>query len=110
MLFHSPHIVDWNKIGEFRQRQTDCNTNCVNKLLIGYNYKVGNKVLEWTDGILRKVENPYHRDPWSATSAHTNGTTRVTPGTKSERMNIQRVTLFFEMKYKIEFKISKWLM
>jgi hypothetical protein len=96
MLFDIPYIADWNKIGEYRQHQTDINTERENRLRIDYDYKIGDKVLVRKDGILRKSESPYHREPWTITSVHTNGTIRVQRGTKSERMNIRRVTLFLE--------------
>jgi hypothetical protein len=31
MLFDIPYIADWNKVGEYRQLQTDCNTIWENK-------------------------------------------------------------------------------
>ncbi len=31
MLFDIPYIADWNKIGDYRQRQTDLNTARENK-------------------------------------------------------------------------------
>ena len=45
MLFDIPFIADWNKIGDYRQRQTDCNTRCENKTCVDWDYKVGDKVL-----------------------------------------------------------------
>ena len=30
MLFDIPYIADWNKIGDYRQHQTDLNTKCEN--------------------------------------------------------------------------------
>ena len=96
MLLNIPYIADWNKIGEFRQRQTDQNNKRENKSCLDYDYKVGDKVLVRKDGILRKAESPYHREPWTITSVHTNGTIRVSRGTKSERINIRRVMLFLD--------------
>ncbi len=93
MLFGILYIADWNKIGDYRQRQTDLNTN---NSLIDYDYKVGGKVLVWKDGILSKTESRYDSEPWTITSVHTNGTIRVERGSKSERLNIRRVTPFFE--------------
>ena len=43
MLFDIPYIADWNKIGDYRQRQTDLNTKRENNS--HNNYKVGGKVL-----------------------------------------------------------------
>jgi hypothetical protein len=96
MLFNIPYIADWNKIGDYRQRQTDLNTSRENKQHVDYDYKVGEKVLVRKDGILRKTESRNDSEPWTITSVHTNGTIRVESGTKSERKNIQRVTPYFE--------------
>jgi hypothetical protein len=96
MLFDIPYIADWNKIGDYRQWQTDLNTQRENNSCIDYDYKVGGKVLVWKDGILRKTESQYDSEPWTITSVHTNGTIRVECGSKSERLNIRRVTPFLE--------------
>ena len=91
-------IADWNKVGEHRQHQTDHNTARENESRVDYDYKVGGKVLLGKDGILCKSESCYDSDPWTITSVHTNGTIRVERGTKSERINIRRVTPFFEQE------------
>ena len=96
MLFDIPFLADWNKIGDYRQHQTDLNTERENKSRIDYDYKVGDKVLVRKDGILRKTESRYNSDPWTITTVHTNGTIRVQRGSKSERLNIRRVIPFFE--------------
>ena len=96
MLFDIPYIADWNKIGDYRQHQTDLNTAQENKQRVDYDYKVGEKVLVRKDGILRKTESHYDSEPWTITSVHMNGTIRVERGTKSERINIQRVTPYFK--------------
>ena len=98
MLFDIPYIADWNKVGEHRQLQTDRNTIRENKSRVDYDYKVGGKVLIRKDGILRKSESRYDSDPWPITSVHTNGTIRVERGSKSERINIRRVTPFFDQE------------
>jgi hypothetical protein len=95
MLFDIPFLADWNKIGDYRQRQTDRNTARENKTRVDWDYKVGDKVLVRKDGILRKTESRYDGDPWTIMSVHTNGTIRVQRGTKSERLNIRRVTPYF---------------
>ena len=96
MLFNIPCIADWNKIGEYRQHQTDLNTARENKSRVDYDYQVGGKVLIRKEGILLKSESHFDGEPWTITSVHTNGTIRVERGTKSERINIRRVTPFFE--------------
>ena len=96
MLFNIPFLADWNNIGDYRQCQTDLNTERENRTCKDWDYKVGDKVLLQKDGILRKSESCYERDPWTITSVHTNGTIRVQRGSKSERLNIRRVTPYFE--------------
>jgi hypothetical protein len=53
MLFDIPFIADWNKIDDYRQRQTDLNTAHENSKQVNYDYKVGNKVMLTEEGILR---------------------------------------------------------
>jgi hypothetical protein len=89
MLFDIPYIADWNKIGDYKQRQTDLNTKRENNSQIDYDYKVGGKVLVRKDGILCKTESRYDSEPWTITSVHTNGTIRVERGSKSEGLNIR---------------------
>ncbi len=45
MLFDIPFIADWNKIGDYMQRQTDLSTARKNKKCVDYDYKVGDRVL-----------------------------------------------------------------
>jgi hypothetical protein len=96
MLFDIPFIADWNKIGDYGQHQTDLNTARMNSKQVDYDYKVGDKVLLTEEGILRKAESPYSKEPWTITTVHTNGTIRIQRRTKSERPNIQRVTPFVD--------------
>jgi hypothetical protein len=63
LLFDIPFLTDWNKIGDYRQCQTDLNTECENKTCQDLDYQVGNKVLLQKDGILHTSESCYERDP-----------------------------------------------
>ncbi len=63
-------------------------------LRIEYDYKFGDKELVINEGILRKVESAYGKEPWTITTVHTNGTIRIQRGTKTERLSIQRVEPF----------------
>jgi hypothetical protein len=96
MMFDIPFIADWKKIGDYRQRQTDQNTIRENSKRFDYDNAVGGKVLILKDGKLHKAESPKQPEPWTITIVHTNGTIRVTRGTKSERINVRRVEPFFE--------------
>ncbi len=61
---------------------------------IDYDYKVGDKVLVINEGILRKAEFAYGKEPWTITTVHTNGTIRIQRGTKTERLSKGRVEPF----------------
>jgi hypothetical protein len=82
MLFDIPFLADWNKIGDYRQLQTDLNAEREKRSHKDWDYKVGDKVLLHKDGILHKSESRYERDPWTITSVHINDTIRVQHGTK----------------------------
>ncbi len=96
MLFDIPFIADQKTIGEHRQRLTDCNTDRKSEGRIDYDYKVGQKILVWNKGILRKAQSIWKNDPWTITTVHTNGTITVQCGNKLERLNIRRVKPFEE--------------
>ena len=74
----------------------DKNTVRENCGRIDWDYQPGDKVLVIKDGILCKSESPYDSETWTITSVHTNGTIRIQSATKSERLNIRRVTPYFE--------------
>jgi hypothetical protein len=94
MLFDIPFVADWHKIGEQRQSLTDRGNQRKNAKRIGYNYKVGDKVLVINEGILWKAESAYGKEPWTITTVHTNGTIRIQRGTRTERLSIRRVQPF----------------
>jgi hypothetical protein len=95
MLLDVPFLADWNKVGDYRQRQTDRNTAHENKTRVEWDYAVGDKVLLHIEGILCKSECKYEKEPWTVSQVHTNGTIRIQCGTKSERLkNIRQVTPF----------------
>jgi hypothetical protein len=96
MLFDIPFIADWQKIGEHRQRLADLNNTRENEGRIDYDYKVGQKVLSWKEGILHNAESRWHKKHWLITSVHTNGTIMVQCRNKIDRMNIRRVKPFEE--------------
>ena len=96
MLFNIVFVADWEKIGDYRQHQTDCSNKRENDKGVDYDYKVGDKILIQKDVILRKAKSIWKKEPWTITTVHTNGTIRIQCGTKSERINIQSVTPFSE--------------
>jgi hypothetical protein len=96
MLFDIPFVADWKQIGDYRQHQTDRSNKHENNKCVDYNYKVGDKILIRKDGILRKAESIWKKEPWTITTVHTNGTIRIQCRTKLERINIRRLTPFGE--------------
>ena len=63
MLFDIPFLADWNKIGDYRQSQMDRNAERENSKRIDYDYKISDKVLIVKEGILRKAESRYGKEP-----------------------------------------------
>jgi len=96
MLFDIPFIDDWAKVGDYRKCQTDHNTARENLKRVDWDYTIGDKILVRKDGILRKGESKYLKDPWTITQVHTNGTIRIQYGPNSDRLIIRRVTPFLD--------------
>ncbi len=83
-----------HKIGERRQLLTNHGNQRKNAKCIDYDYKVRDKVLVINEGIIRKAESAYGKEPWTITTVHTNGTIRIQRGTKMEQLSIRRVEPF----------------
>jgi hypothetical protein len=81
-------------MGERRQSLTNRGNQQENAKRIDYDYKVGDKVLVINEGILRKAESAYGKEPWTITTVHTNGTIRIQRGTKTEQLSTWRVEPF----------------
>eukprot|EP00804_Cyclotella_cryptica_P009412 CCRYP_017327-RA/>CCRYP_017327-RA protein AED:0.41 eAED:0.41 QI:0/-1/0/1/-1/0/1/0/81 len=77
MLFDIPFLADWNKIGDHRQCQKMITTPNMKTSLIDWDYEIGQRVLLHKEGILRKSESKYQKDPWTISTVHTNGTIMV---------------------------------
>ncbi len=94
MFFDIPFIADWRKLGDRWQLLTDRGNQRENAKRIDYDYNVGDKVLVINEGILRKAESTYGKEPWTITTVHTNGTIRIQRGTKMEQLSIRRLEPF----------------
>ncbi len=94
MLFSIPFVADWRKIGEQRQSLTDRGNQHENAKCIDYDNKVRDKVLVINEGILRKAESAYGKEPWTITTVHTNGTIRIQRVSKTKWLSIRRVEPF----------------
>jgi hypothetical protein len=94
MLLNILFVADWHKIGEQRQSLTNHGNQGKNNKHIDYDYKDGDKVLVIYEGILRKAESAYGKEPWTFTPIHRNGTIRIQRGAKTEQLSIWRVEPF----------------
>jgi hypothetical protein len=63
ILFNILFVADWHKLGEYKQSLTDHSNQREDDQHIGYDYKVGDKVLVEKEGILRKAESAYVKEP-----------------------------------------------
>jgi hypothetical protein len=63
MLFDILFVADWHKIGEQRQSLTNRGNQCKNAKRIDYDNMVRDKVLLINEGILRKAESAYGKEP-----------------------------------------------
>ncbi len=95
MMFDIPFLSEGSKIGDYRQKQTNKDTAKENSGRIYWDYQPREKVLLIKDGILHKSESRYECEPWTIMSVHTNGTIRIESRTRSDRLNIRRVTPYF---------------
>ena len=95
MLFDIPYLADWTAIGQRRQKLVDQNNVRENKNRVDFDYRTGQKVSLRKEGILCKAETRYE-GPYVITEVHTNGTIRIQRGSWSERLNIRRVTPYYE--------------
>jgi hypothetical protein len=75
------------------QHQTDCSNKRENNKRFHYDYKVGDKILIRKDGILRKAESIWKKEPWTITTTHTRGSG---PSLPAKKIFFGRETTFSE--------------
>ena len=88
--------ANWTALELQRQKEITKNNLRENASRKPHVYNIGDKVLVSKPGhIRRKLENP--RDgPYEVTAVFSNGTIRIQRGSISERVNLRRVTPYFE--------------
>lgn len=98
MLFDIPFIADWCEIGRSRQKLVDRSNERENKSRIPFDYKVGSKamIVYNLDGSPMPKAKDKNEGPYLVTEVYTNGTVRLQRGSVSERINIRRLTPYFE--------------
>ena len=87
--------ADWAAIKERKQQEVNKNNAKENRSRIRHKYKVGDKILLTVPGINSKLSAP-RKGPFLIEQIYSNGTLRIRRGVVSERVNIRRVTPFFE--------------
>jgi len=87
--------ADWARILRRRQDAVTVNNKRENATRIAHQYKVGDKVLLAKPGIIPKLEHP-RTGPYEITQVYTNGTVRIRRGILFERVNLRRLTPYYE--------------
>ena len=95
ILFGIPYIADWSKIGKRRQQQVDRSNTIENKRRIDFDYRIGTKVVLINNGIHHRAEDK-NIGSYLITEVFSNRTVRIQRRTINERINIRRLSPFFE--------------
>mmetsp|Transcript_2824 Transcript_2824/g.7823 ORF Transcript_2824/g.7823 Transcript_2824/m.7823 type:complete len:1452 (-) Transcript_2824:296-4651(-) len=95
MLLPVRFKVDWAHIAKRKQEAINRSNNRENSKRIAHKYKIGDKVLVTKPGLLPKMAQP-REGPFTVKEVFTNGTLLVRKGIITERINIRRITPFFE--------------
>jgi transposase InsO family protein len=95
MLFPIKFNADWTSIRARRQAEIERNNSRENSKRISHDYKIGDKVLIEKPGINRKLSTP-RSGPHVVKKVYTNGTVLIQRGAVTERVNIRRLTPYFE--------------
>lgn len=98
MLFDIPFITDWTEVGRRRQRQVDSSNARENSKRLDFDYTVGSKalIIKATDGSHLPKADDKNEGPYRVTQVYTNGTVRLQRDSVNERINIRRLTPYFE--------------
>ena len=98
MLFDIPFVADWSEIGRRRQELVDRNNARENKRRLPYDYVPGSKclIISEINGEKQRKALDKNEGPYVVTNVFTNGTVRIQRGSVNERINIRRLTPFFE--------------
>jgi hypothetical protein len=96
MLLPIEFNVDWAVLQQQKQKEIARNNQRENASRKHHEYKVGDKILLLKPGhVRRKLENP-RTGPYAVSAVHANGTIRIQRGSINQRVNLRRVTPYFE--------------
>ena len=87
--------ADWASIALRKQARINDSNKRENSKRLDHEYKVGDQVLLEKPGINRKMEAP-REGPYRIVQVSTNGTVRIQKGVVVQRVNIRRITPYFQ--------------
>jgi hypothetical protein len=93
MIYNLKSITDYERLRARKEKFIKLANEMENKNRVEYDYKIGDKVLLYRDGILRKAESPTE-GPYNIIEVYTNGTVKIQRGIVQERLNIRRIKPF----------------
>ena len=96
MFFDIPYIASWSEIWKCKQQQVHQSNIIENKNWNIFDYRVGTKVVLIKYGIPRNAEDKTNICPCRITEVLSNGAVKIQRGTINERINIRRLSPFFE--------------
>ena len=95
MLLPIQFKADWSRLQQRRQQIINQNNKKENSRRIPHEYQIGDKVLLDKPGIINKMSAP-RTGPHTVITTYTNGTVRIQRGAINERVNIRRITPYYE--------------
>ena len=95
MLLPMNFKANWAQIALRKQEIINKSNIKENKKRLHHEYKVGDKVLLEKGGIQQKMAAP-REGPYEITKVSTNGTICIKKGAITQRVNIRRITPYFE--------------
>ena len=96
MVLPIAYQADWAQVLLNKQLEIKRNNKKENAGRMPHTYKIGDKILlEKPKTVRRKLESP-RTGPYEVTQVYTNGTIRIQRGNISERVNIRRVSPYYE--------------
>jgi transposase InsO family protein len=95
MLLPLKFKVDWARVKQRRQTEMARNNQRENRSRLPHKYRIGDLVLVEVPGVRAKLTPP-RKGPYKVVRVYTNGTVRIQRGAISQRINLRRLSPFFE--------------
>ena len=95
MIIPIKFAVEWDTMRKRKQEIIDKNNIRKNSTRIEHDFKVGNKILIKHTDLQHKLDSPMS-GPFKIVEIHTNGTVSFQNGVVIERINIRRISPYWE--------------